>query len=71
MFFWDYALKSKIKSFAYKSQPVCKVKMSPDGALLAYSLGYDWAKGIEGWKSYQTKLCVHMMQDNELQAAGK
>jgi len=70
VFFWDYNSKTKIKGFGFKSQPVTKVKMSPDGILLAYSLGYDWCKGIEGMGSYKTKVCCHIMQDSELQASG-
>jgi mRNA export factor len=70
VFFWDYSSKTKIKGFGYKSQPVTKVRMSPDGALLAYALGYDWCKGIEGMGSYKTKVCCHIMQESELQAQG-
>ena len=66
LFFWDYSAKNKIVSFHYDGVPVNKTKMSPDGALLAYSLGYDWAKGIEGYMSYKPKICVHMMQESEL-----
>ena len=66
IFFWDYGAKNKITSFNYKGIPVTKVKMSPDGLLMAYALGYDWAKGIEGYMSCKPKLCVHIMQEQEL-----
>jgi len=71
IFFWDYLSKTKIKGFSYKAQPVTKVRMSPDGMLLAYGLGYDWSKGIEGIGSVKPRLCVHIMQESELQATGK
>jgi len=71
IFFWDYGQKNKICTFSFKSVPVTRAKMSPDGQLLAYSLGYDWAKGIEGYMSYKPKVCVHIMQENELFYSGK
>lgn len=66
IYFWDYVAKNKIKGFDYKGVPVTKVKMSPDGLLMAYGLGYDWSKGIEGYMSHKPKLCVHVMQEAEL-----
>ena len=71
IFFWDYQAKNKIVGFNYKNTPVTKTKMAPDGACLAYALGYDWAKGIEGYMSHKPKLCVHIMADNELMYSGK
>jgi len=71
MFFWDYGAKNKITGFNYNRVPITRAKMSPDGLLLAYSLGYDWAKGIEGYMSYKPKVCCHIMQDNELVYTGK
>jgi len=64
--FWDYNAKNKITNLSFKGIPVTKARMSPDGALLLYSLGYDWAKGIEGYMSCKTKLCAHIMQESEL-----
>lgn len=66
IFFWDYSAKNKITGFSYGKVPVTRVKMSPDGTLMAYALGYDWAKGIEGYMSHKPKLAVHMMQESEL-----
>jgi len=71
IFFWDYGQKNKITGFNYKGVPVTRAKMSPDGSLLAYSLGYDWAKGIEGYMSHKPKICAHIMQENELVYNGK
>jgi len=70
MFFWDYGAKNKITGFSYKGVPITRAKMSPDGMLLAYSLGYDWAKGIEGYMSHKPKICCHIMQENELVYTG-
>jgi len=69
IFFWDYNSKTKIKGFSFKSQPVTKVRMSPDGLLMAYALGYDWSKGIEGYGSVKPRICMHQMAENELAAS--
>jgi hypothetical protein len=40
--------------------------MSPDGLFLAYALGYDWHKGIEGADSCKPRICIHAIKDEEL-----
>ena len=66
LYYWDYNAKSKIKTFQFKGTPVTKVKMSPDGLLMAYAIGYDWSKGLEGIGSFKPRICCHILQENEL-----
>lgn len=69
--FWDQDAKNKIKSFNFKGVPVTRVKMSDDGQLMAYALGYDWQKGIWGLDpNLKPKIFVHAMAENELKHAG-
>jgi len=58
--FWKISQKKRILNFTWKGVPITKAKWSPDGRHLAYGVGYDWSKGIEGAKSFKTKLCVHL-----------
>ena len=65
--FWDHEAKNKIKTLNFKGVPVNRVKISDDGQLMAYALGYDWQKGIWGMDpAVKPKICVHIMAENEL-----
>lgn len=65
--FWDHEAKNKIKTLSFKGVPVNRVKISDDGLLMAYALGYDWQKGIWGMDpQVKPKVCVHVIADNEL-----
>ena len=60
MIFWDIMQKNKIKEFTFANEPVCKARVSPDGNLIAYALGYDWSEGVWGLeKNFKPKVCVH------------
>jgi len=63
--FWDSQRKDRLKTLSFNGVPVTKAKLNPDGNLLAYALGYDWAKGIEGEHSYKNSIAVHKTQLNE------
>lgn len=67
--FWDIQKKIKIKSISWFGIPITKSKISPDGRFLAYGLGYDWSKGIEGAQSFKNQLCIHRIQPYELAKA--
>jgi len=64
--FWNIAKRSRIGGFKWNGVPITKAKWSPDGKYLAYGVGYDWSKGIEGTKSHKTQFCVHLVQPNDL-----
>jgi len=66
MYFWDIKMKDKIAEFDFKGTAVTRAEMDPTGKYLAYSLGYDWSRGIQGHFSHPSKVCVHVMQDKEL-----
>jgi len=67
--FWDFHKKSRYTSYEFQGVPVTRAKMSPDGALLAYALGYDWSLGIHGVGAWNTKICVHAIQEADLVGA--
>jgi len=64
--FWDNQGQKPLTAFSCHGVPVTEAKWSPDGKFLAYGVGYDWSIGIEGAKSFRTKLYVHTVQPNEL-----
>ena len=64
--FWDYKAKQKIRQFQFELASVTKAKLSPDGTLLAYALGYDWTKGVQEDMSCYSSVNVHIMQQEEL-----
>jgi len=67
MHFWDTKKKAQIAEFDFKGNPVTKAEIDPTGKFLAYALGYDWARGIQGYQSHPSKVCVHVMEDKELE----
>lgn len=65
--FWDQDAKNKIKSFNFKGSPVNRVRISDDGQLMVYALGYDWQKGIWGLDpNMKPRIFVHGITENEL-----
>jgi len=67
MSFWDVKKKNSIAEFNFKGIPVTRAEIDPTGRFLAYSLGYDWARGIREFLSSLSKVCVHVLQDRELE----
>jgi len=64
--FWDLVSKNKLTTLSCRPMPVTAAKMSPDGSFLAYGVGYDWSKGIEGHQSFNSRLHFHEMQPNDV-----
>jgi len=64
--FWDFLKKARTMNYEYKGVPVTRAKMNPDGTLLAYSNGYDWSLGIQGYMSHSSKVAVHVVQEIDL-----
>jgi mRNA export factor len=70
--FWDYNVKNKIRTFNCAQIPITAAKMSHDGSMLAYAMGYDFSKGPDGYSAnLQNKLCIHIIPDNELKCNSK
>jgi len=44
--FWDKDAKHRLKGFSRADQAVTAAQFSHDGSLYAYSVGYDWSKGV-------------------------
>jgi len=63
--FWDFAAKNKICEFDKKAPVTCG-KMSWDGRLLAYAVGEDWSRGIEGYMTKSSEVYVRFVQENQL-----
>ena len=63
--FWDYVYKDKLRDLKY-DQTITRSKLSPDGSMLAFGLGYDWSKGISGDMSYNNSIRVHPMEKERL-----
>jgi len=66
MYFWDTNVKNKIREFRFDGVPITQTRMDPNGNFLAYSLGYDWARGIQGHLTQPSKIFVHTMDEGEL-----
>eukprot|EP01083_Nonionella_stella_P025721 70854_1 len=69
IYFWDKDKKQKLKEFKQMDLPVTDVDFSFDGKLFAYSISYDWSKGIEHFQPKQQKpqIFIHRLQLNEIQ----
>ena len=65
-FFWNYTQKHKCTTLNFSGTPVTKAKFNPDGTMVAYATGYDYAKGIEGTHSYKTSIGVHFVKPQDL-----
>jgi len=46
--YWDLSNKNKIKEYFFSSRPITSGATSYDGKYLAFGLGYDWNRGIQG-----------------------
>ncbi len=67
MYFWDLKQKNRIAEFDFKGNSVTQTEIDPTGKYLAYSLGYDWARGIQGYMTQPSKVCVHVLEERELE----
>jgi len=67
LFFWDSVKKGRIVDFDFKGNSITQAEVDPTGKYMAYSLGYDWARGIQGYMSQPSKVCVHALKDRELE----
>ena len=65
IFFWNSRQKMKTVEFDFKRRPCTRIRSSPDGNLVAYAVGYDWARGISEHMTMKAQVCVHVMKDEE------
>ena len=69
---WDKDNRSRLANFDLhlKKVPVTDVKFSPNGTLMAYSLGYDWSKGADQATLQQVQgknaIMIHVLQSAEI-----
>jgi len=68
MYFWDVDKKDKIADFDFNRVAVTQAEIDSTGKYIAYSLGYDWARGIQDHMSKPSKVCVHELQPRELES---
>ena len=47
-YFWDKDSKQRLKSSAQVGGPITASTFNRNGSIFAYSVGYDWHKGVEG-----------------------
>lgn len=56
MEFWDFGARSRVKGLDNVRGPVTAIDINRAG-FLAYAVGYDWQKGVEGIIQVQNKIC--------------
>jgi len=68
IYFWDKDRKQKLKGFQKMDLPVTDVAFNRDGSFFAYSVSYDWSKGIEHFqpKQQSPRILIHKMEPNEI-----
>ena len=69
IYFWDKDEKQKLKEFKQMNLPITDIDFNYNGQLFAYSISYDWSKGIEYFqpKSQKPNIFIHKLQLNEIQ----
>jgi len=67
--FWDMQGRTKIKGIGNLSGPVTALDVNK-GSFLAYAIGYDWYKGIEGIQPIQNKICYRHLGPDFMPKSG-
>lgn len=72
LIFWDVKVKNKISSFNV-GKSITAAGISGNGEFIAFSTGYDWAKGVWGLGEvdYTPKIGIKLIGNNELVFATK
>jgi mRNA export factor len=70
VFFWDCEAKNKTKEFNHGGIPVTCGDIDQEAQLFAYSLGYDWHKGVWGLPNikYRPLIMVHIVGPGEIKS---
>eukprot|EP01114_Cavostelium_apophysatum_P017838 TRINITY_DN5388_c0_g1_i1.p1 TRINITY_DN5388_c0_g1~~TRINITY_DN5388_c0_g1_i1.p1 ORF type:complete len:337 (+),score=51.44 TRINITY_DN5388_c0_g1_i1:271-1281(+) len=68
--FWDKDSKQRLKPFTRSNMPISAGAFNFDGTLFAYSICYDWSKGVEYYNPAMQKnyILVHQTVDAEIKS---
>jgi len=71
--FWDKDSKQRLKAFNRATLPISAGSFNFDGNLFAYSVSYDWSKGIEYHNPSQNKnnILIHQTSEGEVKSRKK
>ena len=71
--FWDKDSKQRLKQFKNCNAPITDAAFNQNGELLAYSVGYDWAKGASGYNEMKSNnhIYIHPTPDAEIKTKPK
>jgi len=65
--FWDKDTKQRLKLFPRNDNSITSCHFNRDGTILAYSLSYDWSKGIEHWdKRKPNAIMLHPVNEEQI-----
>ncbi len=68
-FVWDKDKRKRLKSSGGCEAPITAVRMSLNGSMLAYSFGYDWAKGCNKAGSCPVGMFIHPTSEKEIKSS--
>ncbi len=63
--FWDKDSKKILKRFEKCNNPVSAGTFNKDGNIFAYSVSYDWSKGVE-FQNQNNYILLHYTCDQEI-----
>ncbi|KII72751.1 mRNA export factor [Thelohanellus kitauei] len=63
--FWDIQNHSNVLNLKAACLPVTSIAFDSSGRLLAYAIGYDWSRGIRGFKFQNMAPAIFIRQCNE------
>ncbi|OLY80480.1 Poly(A)+ RNA export protein [Smittium mucronatum] len=67
MITWDKDAKSRLKSFPSANIPITSTCFNKTGNILAYSVGYDWSKGLQGSNQTEKRtIFLHSVKEAEV-----
>eukprot|EP01116_Phalansterium_solitarium_P001219 TRINITY_DN10997_c0_g1_i1.p1 TRINITY_DN10997_c0_g1~~TRINITY_DN10997_c0_g1_i1.p1 ORF type:complete len:353 (+),score=84.85 TRINITY_DN10997_c0_g1_i1:102-1160(+) len=66
--FWDKENRQRLKQFTRANNPIPCAAFNMDGTIYAYSVSYDWYKGIEGFNQQTAKsyILLHPVQEADI-----
>lgn len=64
--FWDKDSRQRLHLGQRHRAQISCCNFSSDGKLFAYSTGYDWSKGAEGYQNKSNRIYIHVMKPSEI-----